>query len=281
MTMRLNPRWLLLPALLVLLPICRAQAQVPPSISFDLGSSNAPDTALWDLSGGYSLNLTVNERNGTPVPVQFSFTLVQAPNGTLSSPSNDIQGLVINGNSIFAVVSRISGKVTGSGGSARAHMSIRFSGTGNLGSLNGVGVNGSLSIDAETTPGSTELVGNTSSKFSVKFSNSGSIRGTADFDTSLPSGVDGTWNLTLNLVPSTPLRGTGIATVNSDAWGLDLSGKNRGGLFKVIAKGAGNVANTLNATGSSATMLLSDPFDTLQFNGKFLGQKLGFFFTQD
>ena len=273
MTIRLNPRWLLISALIFSLQLCRAQVQVPPTLSFDLGSSNAPGTQLWDVGGSYSVNLLVDERSGLEVPVQISFTLIQDANGKLSTVSNDFQSLVISDNSLFAITSQISGKVTGSGGFARVHFTIHFTGSGNLAAHNDVPVEGSLTVDAEPDASTGQLVG-VKSKFSAGFSGFSSLRGTTQFAAGLPPGIDGSWNLTLQLVALGKVSGTGTINTPSRSLGLDLSGAFKGGIFKVKARGANDVQDAQDGTGSSATIFLSPPFDSIVLNGKFLGQKL-------
>jgi hypothetical protein len=279
MTIRLNPRWLLISALLFSLQFCRAQVEVPPTISFDLGDSNAPETQLWDLNGSYALNLEVVGRNGASVPVQLTFVLLQDPKGKLSS-TEGFQGLTFNDdvNSSFGVTVKITGKVTGSAGTARAHFVIHFAGSGSLGGQS-TDVNGSVTVDAFTDTSTGELVGAKSSKFSAQFPGLNSISGKADFAMPLPT--DGSWNLTLRLVGVTKLTGTGIITTPSRNLGLDLAGKFKSGLTKVKAKGAGDVPDASNGTGTSATIILPDTFDTIQFDGKVLGQKMFFFFPLD
>jgi hypothetical protein len=133
MTIRFNPRWLLVSALLFSLQFCRAQVDVPPTISFDLGS-NAPDTQLWDLSGAYRLDLLVEERDGAiQTPMRLSFILNQDGKGKLSSPTNDnTEEMDFGDNSLLTVYPRVTGKVTGSGGTARVHFSIHVTGYGML-----------------------------------------------------------------------------------------------------------------------------------------------------
>src|SRR4051812_33054284 len=113
MTIRLNPRWLLVSALLFSLQFCHAQIEIPPTLSFDLGGTDVPESQLWDLTGRYDVNMDVVGRNGLSVPVQLSFFLIQSPTGKLSSPVNDVVGLVFNDddNSAFAVFTSVSGKV--------------------------------------------------------------------------------------------------------------------------------------------------------------------------
>lgn len=99
MSIRFNPRLLLISALLFSLQFCRAQIVVPGTVSFDLGTSNAPETQLWDLTGLYNLSLTVVEHNGIAVPMTFSFNLIHDGKGHLSGPTNDLEGLDLGDNS--------------------------------------------------------------------------------------------------------------------------------------------------------------------------------------
>ena len=144
MTIRLNPRWLLISVLLLSLQFCRAQTEIPPSISFSLGPAVAPETQLWDLSGDYDIFLEVVDHNGLAVPVEISFSLHQDPSGKLSSPVGNVSGVVFNNddNSAFAITAKVAGKVTGSGGLARAHFTVHFSGNGSFGGLQNLSIGG-------------------------------------------------------------------------------------------------------------------------------------------
>lgn len=285
MTIRLNPRWLLISALLFSLQFVRAQVVVPGTISFDLGGTNAgADTRLWDISGPYQLNLMLLERNGIQVPLTLGFTLVQDADGKLSSPVGDTGTVVISDNdSVFATAYKITGKVTGSAGTARVHFSIRMSGTGTLAGQENVPIDATFSLDAETdtSTGTNELFNTKSSKFSASFKNVSSVRGIAAVETPLPAGVDGSWNLTMKFVALSRLTGTAVIQTSSRNMGLDLSGSFKKSTFKIKAKGALDVPNTTSGLGSSASILLTPTFDSIQLKGKLLGQKLSFFFEEE
>lgn len=279
MTIRFNPRWLLVSALMFSLQFCRAQVQFPSTLSFNMGPAVAQETQLWDFGGSYSLSLLVEERNGIEVPIVLTFNLIQSANGKLSTVSNDFgQGLDISDNSFFAITPRISGRVTGVGGIARAHFTVRFSGSGTLaGHPDTVPVSGSLTVDAEADGSTNQLIGVKMSKFSASFSSFGSLKGQVrDFSAELPPGVDGSWNLTLQAVALNKVVGTGIIHTPSRSLGLDLSGTFKNDIFKIKAKGANDVQDTQSGSGSSATMILTSEFNSLTLNGKILGQKIVF-----
>jgi len=274
MTIRLNPRWLLISALFFSLQFSRAQT-IPPSLSFDLGPSVAPETALWDLHGDYDVNFTITSRNGLVLPVELSFSLQQDPSGKLSGPVGNVSGLVFNNddNSAFAITSKIVGKVSGSDGLARARFTVHFSGNGSFGGLHNLGVSGSMTVDAATDSSSGQLTGRIR-HFSAKIDGVNNISGKTDFAVGLPT--DGSWNLTLNIAGLNKFTGTGIIGMPQESFGVDLGGRFAGGLIKLNAKGASNVVNTQPGQGLSAKILLTPSFDTLQLNGKLLGQKITF-----
>jgi hypothetical protein len=275
MTIRLNPRWLLVSALLFSLQFCRAQS-IPSSLSFGLGPDVAPETALWDLHGDYDVFLDVRAHNGLSVPVELSFSLAQSPSGKLSSPLGNISGLVFNNddNSAFAITTKVVGKVTGSGGFARAHFTVRFKGNGSFGGVQRLSVSGSLTVDAETDPLSGQLIGSRISNFTAKIDGINRVSGRSDFAVGLPT--DGSWNLSLDVAGLTKFTGTGIVAMPQESFGIDLKGNFRGGLIRLKAKGASNVLNAQSGQGLKANIFLTPSFDTLQLNGKLLGQRISF-----
>jgi len=280
MTIRFNPRWLLVPALMFSLQFCRAQIDVPPSISFNLGDSNSPDAQLWDLGGSYRLDLTVMN-NGFATPVGLSFILIQDGKGNLSSPTNDnTEEMDVTDNGVFTVTPTVKGKVTGSGGLARVHLTIHVRGSGTLANHNVNSFNASLTVDAETDPSSGDLLGTKKSKFAANFPGLTSIRGQADFSTPMPQGANATWNLTLQLAALKKVLGTAIVTTPSRAIGLNVSGELKKGVVKLTAKGSDTVPNTTGGVGAGAAMQLPPTFDSIVFKGHLLGQKLVFGFPE-
>ncbi len=276
MTIRLNPRWLLVSVLLFSLQLCRAQITVPPTLSFDLGSDDPADCKLWDITGNYALNLNVEGRNGLSVPVQIDFFLQQGPTGKLTTSPGNVSGLVFNddNNSQFAIATAISGKVTGSGGLGRVHFTVHFAGNGSFGGIQNTTVKGSVTVDAETDATTGQLVATKATHFSANIPGVNNISGVAhDLTTPLPGGVDGTWNLTMNFAGLNKLTGTGIVRLPHQSFGLDLTGKFNG-LFKIQAKGTTDVPDTVSGKGSSAKVFLTPDFTTVQVEGKLLGQKI-------
>lgn len=278
--MRFNPRWLLLPIFLLSLQLSRAQVVVLPStLSFDLGTTT--DTQLWDLNGDYDLNMTVVNKRGNATAVRLSFTLAQDANGKLSNiTSLNFGELDLGDNSFFAVVPRISGKVTGSGGTAQVHFTVHMTGNGTLAGQTVNSLNATVTVNAETDATTGLLTG--TAKFSGNFGGMLGVSGTvSDFSTPLPQGANATWNLSLQLAGISKVVGTGIVTTTTRPLGLDLSGSLKNGVVNLHAKGVDSVPGTVTgANGLSATMQLANPFDNIFFKGKLLGQKFDFTFPE-
>jgi hypothetical protein len=274
MRMRFNLRWLLVPVLLLSLQLCRAE-----TLSYNLGGVDVPESRVWDLNGGYQFNLTIITHDGREVPMDIAFNLIQDSTGRLNGITNDFQFMDVGDNGFFAISYRVIGQVTGTGGIARAKFSILFIGEGELAGIQNVTVSGVISVDATTDPDTGELVGTFGklAKVTMNFSGLGSLNGLAEFSTPLPSGVDGTWTLTLNMAPLSRVVGTATAAVHSRTLGFDLTGKTKNGVSKIKLIGAGDVVNAQSGVGSTATILLFFD-DSIVAKGKLMGQKVAFGF---
>jgi hypothetical protein len=257
---------------------CRAQ--IPQSASFNLGPAVAPETQLWNLSGDYTINIDIESRNGLSIPVQISFSLVQDTAGKLTGSPGAVSGLIFNndGNSAFAIGTTVSGKVTGSLGFARARFTVHFAGNGQFGGRQNLEVTGSITVDAETDPSTGQLTGRVRN-FTADIGNGfNHISGKSDFAMALPSGVDGSWNLTVNVAGLQKFNGIGVITVPQGPYGINLNGHYNPVLdvIDLKAKGAGGVPGTFPGTGLNARVILDSTFDTLQVDGKLFGQKVSF-----
>ncbi len=279
MTIRFNPRWLLVFSLVFSLQLCRAQTNpvvIPPVVSFDVGDTNNPDSQLWDLQGVYRLDLLVVQKNGIATPFRLSFVLLQDPSGKLSSPTNDnTEEMEITENGFFAVLPIVTGKVTGSGGTAQVKLNFKITGSGTLSGQTVDTVSATFKVNAETDS-SGNLIGTSIGKFSAKLSDQGSISGTVeDFSTPMPNGANATWNLSLQIAGLKKIGGSATMTTPNRAMGFDLSGKYNG-IFNITAKGTTDVQDTVTGIGASAKMQVPSTFDRVAFKGKVLGQSLLF-----
>jgi hypothetical protein len=277
MRIRFNPRWLLISALVFFLQIGRSQT-LPGTISFDLGAEDAPGTQLWDLSGTYRFDLILVQKNGLETPFGMTFNMVQDAQGRLFGVTNDLQDLEFGDNSTFIINYTINGKVNGSAGIGHAVFTIRVSGSGFLAGQEVDFFTGTITVDATTDPATGQLIGNKPTKVNLTFPGFGVLKGSADFLTALPPGVDGTWNLSLQLAPLSTISGSAIIGTPSKDVGMDVTGNFKNNLFKLQLTGANDVANTVSGFGSSAKVFLTSDLSSLQLNGKLLGQKMGFIF---
>lgn len=273
MRTRFNLRYLLISALFFSLQLCRGQ--IAPVV-FDFGTTTG--TQLWDLTGAYGVSFTINQPSGLEVPVAVSFTLIQDAAGNLRGAANDFQLLTIGSNASFTVSYTITGKVTGSGGAARARFTVHMVGNGNIG---GIGLNSmSAFLVVDAVPDSEGGQLNGVARFSANFSSrslpglSGSV---TDFTTPLPPNVDGTWTLLL-LPSSLNNSAAGLAAVytsTGQSFGFIFRGPFRGDVFNMSLKGSSNISNvTMSGVGSNARALFDPSFDLLQFNGKLMGQSV-------
>lgn len=277
MTIRFNLRYLLISALLFSFRVCHAQSNVTGTVTFSFGDT--PATQLWDLSGGYSLNLVVNQRNGIQVPLQVGFNLVEDARGNLTAPSGDFQALTLGDGTLFTVTYTITGKVTGSGGAARARFTIRMTGNGTVGGITVNSMSAIFVVDAQ--PNSDDGLLHGPARFSAKFSNGvEGVSGTIDdIATALPSGVDGTWTLTLQVAAFNSLSGSAVVTTSSRSFGFIVSGPfdQSTGDFNASLHGVGTsaVPNTMvSGAGSNARVRVDTSFNLLVLDGKLMGQSL-------
>lgn len=277
--MRIRFNLLLLPALLFSLQVCRAQVTPPPSVTFtNLGTTDG--TQLWDLSGAYTLNVTLVQRNGIQQPVTLSsFGLIEDAAGNLHGVTNDYQVLTIGDttNTYFTVSYIITGKVTGSGGAATAHFTIRMVGNGIVGSLTVNTMSAVLEVDAVPNPDDGQLEG--VARFSARFSGGvEAVSGTIpQFAMTLPGNVNGTWSVTMQLVGFNSVAGTAVLTTSTGQnLGFILGGPFKNDVFNMQMRGSRGVPNTASGVGSSCKALVDATFDELLINGRLMGQRLQF-----
>lgn len=281
MTIRFNLlRYLLISALLFSLRVCHAQSSnVTGTVTFSFGDT--PATQLWDLSGGYSLNLVINQHNGIQVPLQLNFNLVEDARGNLTAPPGDFQALTFGDSApaLFTVSYTITGKVTGSGGAARARFTIRMTGNGTVGGITVNSMSAILVVDAQ--PNAEDGLLHGPARFSAKFSNgvegvSGTI---GDIATALPAGVDGTWTLTLQVAAFNSLSGSAVVATSSRTFGFVVTGPfdQSSGDFDARLHGASTstVPNTMiSGAGSDANARIDTSFNLFILDGTFMGQRL-------
>ena len=277
MRIRLNLRWLLVPALFFSLQLCRAN-----DLTFGFGVTN--DAPLWDLSGLYSLTLNVKEPNGDVIPVTVTFNMRQDAAGNLHGFANDFQELDIDQNSFFTVTYTISGNVRGSSQGPIAHFVVHFVGHGSSSGQPDGPFSATLLVDAGVDSETLALDPIKPIRFIARLPRA-SVHGfvplTSETTIPLPPGEDGSWSLNLQFDTFNRAIGTATITTPNKSLGFNLSGALTGTAeipsYNLKISGARDVANTVSGVGSKATVVLStttNTLDTIGISGKIMGQKL-------
>jgi hypothetical protein len=223
---------------------------------------------LWDISGTYRENTDLFD---------MDYTLNMQPSGKftgLGTSSYYESGLSLNGD--FTV----NGGITSAGTLVRVSFVLSMTGTGNY-EGNEVIFSAKASEVLEIDTAGQQMVGTTSGGVKVtipelKRSRSAKIP-KSEVVTALPPGMDGSWELTVNLnTNATKYAGTAnVELVNGRDLPLVATGSYtpKTDLSKITLKGTDvnkGLALTLNASASAAQM------DIKKLTGKLLGQKVNF-----
>ena len=277
MRIRLNVRCLLVSALLLSLSFCRAQT-VPSEVTFTFGTTN-DGTQLWDLTGSYGVNMTVNEKkNGLQVPVTLGFSIVQDAAGNLRGVPGDLQGITLNNDTVLVGVSyKLSGKVTGSGGAAKAKFVVHFTGNASIGGFQNVSFSAVLEVTAVPNSNDGQLEG--AANFSAHFGgNFEGVNGTIpDFAAPLPPNVNGSWTLDIQMLGGDSLAGSAtITTGPGQILGFKVSGpvNTSSAIARLRGVRGGVSTQNISSDNSQITILSDVTFDDFVLNGKAMGQKL-------
>jgi len=235
------------------------------SIDFDASS-----TPLIDLSGSFETSQSIIGAGGTTTPLVFSLNLTNDPSGRIRGTGAAIVQIgdafvvgnyVANGNvsgggvhdTRVSLVVRITGEDVIAGQETTFSISIRY--------------NLTLSVDDGELQGT--------ARGSAHFSKLGNGKIREDFATvPLPGGQDGSWSVTLNVVPLLKLGGTGTISLPN---GRNLQGTISGS----YSSGSGIAHIKLTGVGSdkgfSVTFTTSDSDEGPQLEtvrGRVLGQTL-------
>jgi hypothetical protein len=222
--------------------------------------------------------MTVNTKQGLQVPVSLGFSIRQDAAGNLRGVAGDFQGVIIGDAVALGGASyTLSGKVTGSGGTAEAKFVVRFNGNASIGQFQNVNFSAVLSVDAvpNSNDGQLEGVAKFSSHFTGPFEG---VTGTIpDFAAQLPPGVDGSWALNLQMIGGNSLTGSGtITTGPGEVLGFNVSGpvNASSAVARLSGLRGGLVTQTISAAGSKILILSDVTFDDFSLGGKVMGQKL-------
>ncbi len=262
MITRFKNWWLVMSSLLVSTQLCSAQA---PSGTLNFPFDNS--LPIWDLSGGYHVALVNTDKNGQTTPVEFDIVISQDSRGQLSGTGESIVQI---GENFVAGAYEVKGSIRRQGGVSVVNLSVKIDGRDTIAGKPDIAFTLNVDTKAEVDindNGDGILIGD--SKINATFRGMGKLSGTSDFSLALPAGMDGTWDLTLNVITlGKKLSGTaGIMLSNNRPLNFDLSGKTSSGASQANLKG----------TGGSEPAHLSITFDeetcTVE-NGEALGQAL-------
>lgn len=238
-----------MPVLLLCGPFCQAD---PPSGALSYSLTNR----LWDLTGSYALNCAFRGAGGKLITSSYGVEIGQDGRGFLRGAGQNI--LILVGNVPFAASYTAKGKVTRSHGVSRAVLEVRLYGDTDLipGRLTHFRITAVYKV-TQFDPASGVLRGTV--RANANFPGIGGGSATTDFSAPLPGGMDGTWNLNLNVIPFRTLGGNATVTLSngrtldfslkghyssgSDTSKLKLTGAgdSRGSVLKLILDGNQNI----------------------------------------
>jgi hypothetical protein len=221
-----------------------------------------PAKPVWDISGTYTLSPVV----GGDTSVVFDVTITQNGQGMVTG--SGITTVMINGFPADGNYT-VKGKVTNSGGVAKINAAVKLSGSGEV---QGVQTTYSLSANyaLEIDPATKKAIG--SARGSAKAAGVGSGPVTEDIVAPLPSGMDGSWKLNMNLDDTAnKLGGTSSVVLAGGKRTLNL------GVKGTYSAKTGNSNISLTGVDSSKGTTLKvmgtgDALTPLTVKGKILGQ---------
>ena len=260
MIARLKCFWLLAASLVF--STCAFAAAPIGTLVKDFNTNNAP---VWDLTGTYQITQQLIGVAGQLVDVSFSITIVVDDKGNVTG--KDVTVAFIGSKGVVGGAYTVHGKVTGSDGIARLRLRVRIVGDGIVA---GVATHAVINAryDAEVNFAG-ELNG--TSKGGVSLSNLGSGKINSEFFQPVPPGIDGSWTVTMNILPLKKLDGSATATFQSGRIVLfDLSGSYSSSRndSRISLRGVGP------SRGARLKLLLDGNSNVEEARGKLLGQKV-------
>ena len=226
-------------------------------LSFSFTNSNL---AVYDLSGSYQFNHGLTVAGGATMNLLLGCFLQQDAAGRLRGAA--VTNIQV-GSDFLAAQYSVNGTVTGGAGKAtRALLSVRWvvPGTGAGGQSSTISVQYNLQVNLGF------LDGNALGQAKLAGVGSGTIKGPVA-GVSLPAGVDGTWNVTMNLQPPGGAGSIILPNGRSMLANPMVTYSARSGLERIKLSGTGtDRATTLTFNFYPATNFL----DSL--SGKVLGQ---------
>lgn len=244
--------------------VSTAFAAVPSGTIFKGFSTNT--APVWELTGGYQITQQLIGVAGQLVDVTFGINIVVDDKGNVTGHDATV---VFIGTDVVGCEYTVTGKVTGSDGIARLRLTVKLVGDGTVA---GVATHAKIKVRYDAEVGfDGELNG--TSKGTVSLSELGSGKINSELSVPVPGGIDGSWVLTMNVLPLKKLDGSATATFQSGRIVLfDLTGRysSSSDASRISLRGVGPSRGThlrLNLDGGNGVQ---------QMRGKLLGQKIRF-----
>lgn len=260
----------------LLTPASRAQA---PSgvINIPMGAN----TPVYDLTGYYDLDQSIEGAGGTLTDLSFSVYLNNGPGGALTGTGTALVTLADGEVAPFAASYVATGRVSG-GGNNPVHVTLTVRLVGNDTVVGIPDTRIRITVTYNLTVDPVGLALNGSAKGSLSLGGDSARINSAVGPFALPSGADGTWSVQMSIVPLNRLDGTGVITVGS---GLNANAQTIGRVLQTGLTGSYSVQTgvsrvTLNGLGFSRGSSLKLNFfsdgSIESFSGTILGQKVLF-----
>jgi hypothetical protein len=178
----------------------------------------SPSAAAFDFSGGYTFTQLITGVGGQTIPLTLGVSFTQDPNGFLHGSDTTTMSV---GNDFVAANYTVTGKVSGGGRTpTRVTLVVRLTGQDIIAGKN---TGFAITINYSVTVQGGELSG--TARGTASFSKLGTGRITGEVSSLLPTGVDGSWGLQMNILPLGRLGGTAtIVLSNGRTLSANLAG---------------------------------------------------------
>jgi len=258
-------RSLFFPSLLVALS---SLAEAPSGqINFSFDPAVLP---LWDFSGTFQpTNQTIQGAGGSDVPLSLAADLTQAANGRLTGSGLTVVGI---GSDFVAANYTASGRVSGDSSKAKMNLTIRLKGDGVVaGRATHFNISVTYKLQVKREAG--VLAGTAQGHANLGSLGGGPIK--SDVAAPLPPGMNGSWNLQLDVSTLSKISGTGtIFLSNTRTLPGNLTGSYSGSADQSKIKFTGVDAakgSSLNLTLETHSLGVSR---IVKLKGKVLGETL-------
>jgi hypothetical protein len=235
-------------------------------VTFNFGSgTNITTVPVYDLSGDYQFTQQIKGAGGAMIDLSFFVTLTESVTGQLTGSGVAIVSLDTN---FFAATYSAHGRISGGLDSTRVTLSVRLSGSDVVA---GVDSTFKISVNYKLDVTPSGITGTARGNASFSGLSGGPVHSDIT-PLSLPPGVNGNWNVVMNILPLQSLGGTGVITLsNGRLLNMKVGGhfSAKTGVSKVTLTGVNDSrGNTLKLS------FLTDATEPDGVNGKLFGQKV-------